>query len=77
MTIRAWHVVLPLTLLVWVVSTWGMALVVFLLAWWAAFVLFGGLRHGIIIHGVRNPLSGFGEEQAPRLLGRDWRYAGD
>lgn len=25
MTIRAWHVVLPLTLLVWVVSTWGMA----------------------------------------------------
>ena len=43
MTIRAWHVVLPLTVIVWLVSTWGMALVVFLLAWWASYVFFGGL----------------------------------
>ena len=65
MTIRAWHVVLPLTVVTWLVSTWGMALVVFLLAWWASYVLFGGLRHGIVIRGVRSPLSGFGEEQGP------------
>jgi len=42
-----------------------MALVVFLLAWWAAYVVFGGLREGLIIRGVRSPLTGFGEEQAP------------
>ena len=65
MTIRAWHVVLPLVVVVWLASTWGMALVVCLLAWWASYVLFGGLRHGIVIHGIRNPLRGFGEEQAP------------
>ncbi len=67
MTIRAWHGVLPLTLLVWVVSTWGMALVVFLLAWWASYVLFGGLRHGVVIRGVTNPLKGFGEERPSEL----------
>jgi len=64
-TIRAWHVVLPLTLLTLATSTWGMALVVFLLVWWASYVFFGGLRHGIIVRGVRSPLKGFGEEPAP------------
>ncbi|MBA3476291.1 MAG: hypothetical protein H0T10_05990 [Actinobacteria bacterium] len=67
MTIRAWHVVFPLTVVTWLVSTWGMAVVVFLLASWASYVVFGGLRHGIIIHGVRNPLRRFGEKQAPQL----------
>ena len=65
MLIRSGWVVLAATLVVWLSSTWGMAVVTFILAWWAAFVLFGGLRHGIIIHGVRSPLSGFGEEQGP------------
>jgi len=64
-TIRAWHVVLPLTVVTWLASTWGYAFVAFVFGWWASFVLFGGLRHGIIIHGVRSPLRGFGEEQAP------------
>ncbi len=67
MTIRAWHVVLPLTVVTWLVSTWGMALVVYLLAWWASFVLFGGLRHGVVIRGVTNPLRAFGEERPPEL----------
>ena len=67
MLIRSGWVVLPLVVATWLVSTWGMALVVFLLAWWAAFVLFGSLREGLIVRGVRNPFSGFGEEQAPQL----------
>ncbi len=65
MLIRSGWVVLAATLVVWLTSTWGMALVVFLLAWWASYVFFGGLRHGIVIRGVRSPLKGFGEEQAP------------
>ncbi len=65
MLIRSGWVVLAATIVVWVVSTWGMALIVFLLAWWVAFVLFGGLRHGIVVRGVRSPLRGFGEEQGP------------
>ena len=56
---------LPTSGLVIGAKTVVVALVVYVLAWWASYVLFGGLRHGIIIHGVRNPLSGFGEEQGP------------
>ena len=67
MLIRSGWVLLAATLVVWLASIWGYAFVTFVFGWWAAFVLFGGLRHGIIIHGVRNPLSGFGEEQPPRL----------
>jgi len=67
MLIRSGWVVLAVTIIVWLASTWGYAFVTFVFGWWAAFVLFGGLRHGIIIHGVRNLLSGFGEEQPPRL----------
>jgi len=65
MLIRSGWVVLAATLVVWLASTWGYAFVAFVFGWWAAFVLFGGLRHGIVIRGVRNPLKGFGEEQAP------------
>lgn len=48
MTVRAWHVVLPLTLIMWFTSTWGMAVVVYRLMWWAAYVLLGGLRNGVL-----------------------------
>ena len=64
MTVRAWHVVLPLTLITWVSSTWGMAVVVYLLTWWAAYVLLGGLRNGV---WIGRPLRGYGEECATRL----------
>ncbi len=65
MLIRSGWVVLAATLVVWLTSTWGMALVVFLFSWWASFVFFGGLRHGIVIRGARSPLQAFGEEPAP------------
>jgi len=44
-----------------------MAVLIFMLAWWASYLLFGSLREGLIVRGVRNPFSGFGEEQAPQL----------
>ncbi len=59
--------VLAVTLITLVISTWGMALVVFLLAWWASYVVVGGLRHGVVIRGVTNPLRAFGEERPPEL----------
>ncbi len=58
---------LAATLVVWLTSTWGMAVVIFMLAWWASYLLFGSLREGLIVRGVRNPFSGFGEEHAPQL----------
>jgi len=67
MLIRSGWVVLAATLVVWLASTWGYAFVTFVFGWWAAFVLFGGLRHRIVIRGVTNPLKGFGEERPSEL----------
>lgn len=67
MTIRSWQLVLPATVIALLTSTWGMAVVVFLLARWASYVVFGGLGEGLDIRVIRNPVRGFGEEQAPRL----------
>lgn len=69
MIVRSGWLVLAATFIVWLASTWGLALVVFLLAWWAAYVLFGGLRHGVVIHGLKNPFRGFGEEPPPSVDG--------
>ena len=63
MTVRGWQLVLLATLIALLTSTRGMALVVYLLAWWAVCIFFGGL----VIRGMRNPLRGFGEEPPPRL----------
>lgn len=69
MTIRAWPVVLAATVVTFLLSTWGMALVVFLFGWWLARVVFGGMREGIVLHGLRRPLAGIGEEPMPRADG--------
>ena len=67
MIVRGWYVVAPLTVITWLASTWGMALVVCVLAWWVSYVLVGGMRHGVVVHGLRNPLEGFGEEPPPTV----------
>jgi len=35
MIVRGWHVVVPATVLAWVLHGWGSGVVVYLLGWWA------------------------------------------
>ncbi len=63
MIVRGWMLVLLPTLVALLTSTWGVAAVVYLLSWWAVYVCFGGLRHGI---RIRRPFRGYGEESASR-----------
>jgi len=63
-TVRGWMLVLAATLVAVSTSTWGMALVVLVFTWWAAYVLLGGLRNGV---WIGRPLRGLGEEPSPRL----------
>ena len=64
MIVRGWHVVVPATVLAWVLHGWGSGVVVYLLGWWAACVVLGGIRTGVLVD-VRNPLGGVGAEPMP------------
>jgi hypothetical protein len=66
--VRGWHLVVPGALLAWLLYGWGTAVVVYLATWWATYVIFGGLRHGVLLDvRARNPLAGFGEEPPPTI----------
>lgn len=62
MTVKVWHLLLPVCLVVGFFN-WGAAVLLWLIGWWASYIVFGGLRVPI--------LNDYGVEPSPRYRRED------